>query len=150
MELRMRRAGLADKPLLMQLIAAFYRADHHDFDRESLELALPPLLRDDSFGVVWLLDAPVLGYAVVTWSYSLESGGREALLDEIYVAQQGKGVGSEFLQAIISDLHGREIQRFFLETELHNERVRGFYARHGFAADDSVWMSRDIVRHSPG
>jgi ribosomal protein S18 acetylase RimI-like enzyme len=32
----------------------------------------------------------------------------------------------------------------FLETEAHNERVRGFYARHGFAAEDSVWMSRAL------
>ena len=149
MALRMRRAGFADKPLLMQLIAAFCEADGHAFDRASLERALPPLLADDAFGVVWLLDAPVLGYAVVTWSYSLESGGREALLDEIYLARQGQGIGGEFLQAIISDLREREIQRFFLETELHNERVRGFYARHGFEADDSVWMSRDIARHSP-
>jgi len=33
----------------------------------------------------------------------------------------------------------------FLETELHNERVRGFYERHGFVADDSIWMTREFV-----
>jgi hypothetical protein len=32
----------------------------------------------------------------------------------------------------------------FLKTESHNERVRGFYARHGFAVDPSVWMSRPL------
>ena len=34
--------------------------------------------------------------------------------------------------------------RLFLETEAHNQRVRGFYARHGPRADDSIWMSREL------
>jgi GNAT superfamily N-acetyltransferase len=85
---------------------------------------------------------------IVTWSYSLESGGREALLDEIYVMQRGHGVGGEFLQAIVADLSGRGVQRFFLETELHNKRVRSFYLRYGFQADDSIWMSRDVPAYS--
>jgi hypothetical protein len=32
----------------------------------------------------------------------------------------------------------------FLETERPNTRVRDFYARHGFAEDDSIWMSREL------
>jgi hypothetical protein len=32
----------------------------------------------------------------------------------------------------------------FLETEAHNERVRSFYARCGFEAEESVWMSRSL------
>lgn len=32
-----------------------------------------------------MIGEPPLGYAIVTWGYSLESGGREALLDEIYL-----------------------------------------------------------------
>jgi ribosomal protein S18 acetylase RimI-like enzyme len=35
--------------------------------------------------------------------------------------------------------------RVFLETEVHNERVRAFYARLGFRTDASVWMSKDLA-----
>jgi hypothetical protein len=32
----------------------------------------------------------------------------------------------------------------FLETEAHNARVRRFYSRVGFVAENSVWMSRAL------
>jgi hypothetical protein len=42
----LRRAGPADKPLLMQLIEAFYEIDRHEFERARLDAALAPLLND--------------------------------------------------------------------------------------------------------
>jgi hypothetical protein len=35
--------------------------------------------------------------------------------------------------------------KMFLETERHNDRARTFYARQGFDADDSIWMSRSLT-----
>ena len=82
---------------------------------------------------------------MITWGYSLESGGREALLDEIYLCQRGLGVGTQVMQALFEDLRGRGIVKMFLETERHNARARTFYARQGFEADDSIWMSRPLT-----
>ncbi|WP_432968689.1 GNAT family N-acetyltransferase [Dactylosporangium sp. CA-233914] len=86
----------------------------------------------------------VCGYAVLTWGWSLESGGREALLDEIYVRERGRGAGSLLLQQVIAAAGRAGAFMIFLETEAHNERVRGFYARHGFAVENSVWMRRAV------
>ena len=83
-------------------------------------------------------------YLVVTWGYSLESGGREALIDEIYLRRRGEGMGSRVMNALFEEMAARGVVKMFLETETHNTRARGFYARNGFAADDSIWTSRDI------
>lgn len=135
----LRRAGPADQALLLTLIREFYTIDHHTYDEAMLRRALAPLLQSDEHGVVWLLEDGS-GYAVVTWSYSLESGGRDALLDEIFVRQRDAGLGSQLLQAILADLRERGLSRMFLETERQNARVRRFYARHGFQEENSVWM----------
>lgn len=140
----LRRARPADAGELLPLIEAFCRADGHAFERPRVEAALAPLLQDDSHGLVWLIGEPAAGYAVVTWGYSLESGGRDALLDEIFVAERGQGLGARAVHDLLADLARRGISRIFLETESHNEQVRRFYRRLGFQAEDSIWMSREI------
>lgn len=135
------RATLQDMPLLLELIQEFYALDGHEYVEARVRVSLPPLLESDDYGQVWKLGNPTDGYVVLTWGYSLESGGREALIDEIYLRSRGSGFGSSALRAIIDECRRRGFQRMFLETESHNSRVRRFYAQAGFEEDDSVWMS---------
>ena len=139
----LQRARLDDLPLILELVAEFCVTDEHAFEEGRVTRALTPLLAHDEFGVVYLLDN-AQGYLVVTWGYSLESGGREALIDEIYLRRRGEGMGSRVMNALFEEMAARGVVKLFLETETHNTRARGFYARNGFAADDSIWMSRDI------
>lgn len=140
----LRRASPDDLDDLLPLVAEFCTIDHHPFDADLVRRALGPLLATDDLGVVWLIGDPPGGYAVLTWGYSLESGGHDALLDEIYLRERGQGAGSRALQAILDDLRSRGITRIFLETEDHNERVRRFYARNGLVVERSVWMSGSL------
>lgn len=121
--------------------------DRHPYDRGHVLRGLQPLLEDDRFGQVWLVDAPGGGaaaYAVVTWSWSLESGGRDCILDELYVREQGTGLGARVLREVVAAAAAAGASTMFLETEAHNARVRGFYTRLGFATEDSVWMRRAL------
>ena len=139
-----RRAGLEDLELLAALSAEFNEIDGHSHDDARVRTALTPLLVDDALGVVYLFGEPASGYAVVTWGYSIESGGRDALLDEIYLRSRGQGLGGVALEEILDDLRQRGLTRMFLETERPNTKVRTFYTRHGFKEDDSIWMSREL------
>ncbi len=143
----LRRAHPEDLDAVLSLISEFYAIDGHAYDEVTLRAALGPLLVDDTYGVVWLLgaaDAPTdeAGYAIVTWGYALESGGRDVLLDELYVRDRGRGVGGAALEEVLEACRRRGLGRMFLETEAPNDQARSFYARHGFAVDDSIWMSR--------
>ncbi len=89
--------------------------------------------------------AAASGYAVVTWGWSIEAGGAEAVLDEVFVDDRGEGMGSGLIEHLLADCRARGMARVFLETESHNERVRRLYARHGFVVDDSIWMSHDFI-----
>jgi len=122
----------------------FCDLDRHPFDDERARRAFEPLVADDTHGVVWITDRPE-GYAVITWGWSIEAGGFEAVLDEIFVGERGRGNGSALLDHLLADAERRGIARVFLETEVHNDTVRRLYERHGFAVDDSIWMSREFT-----
>ena len=141
-----RRADPADLDALLPLVAEFCAIDGHEFAPARVGSALRPLLADDGLGQVWVLadDGGLGGYAVVTWGWSLEAGGREALLDELYVRERNQGAGALLLEAAAVGSRAAGASRLFLETESANAAVRRFYARHGFAAEDSVWMQRPL------
>ena len=128
---------------MLTLVSEFCVTDQHTFDPDRVTRALVPLLEDDAHGVVYLADNEQ-GYVVITWGYSLESGGREALIDEIYLRRRGEALGGKVMDALFVEMAARGVVKMFLETETHNHRARRFYARQGFDEDDSIWMSRQI------
>jgi GNAT superfamily N-acetyltransferase len=145
----LRRATPGDRDAVLAMVAEFYAVDRHPFDSERVDAALMPLLADDQHGQVWLIgvgdDGRAAGYAVVTWSWSLESGGRDCILDELYIRDRGRGLGTAALHEIMERSAAYGASAMFLETEAHNHRARAFYARNGFTADDSIWMSRAVA-----
>jgi GNAT superfamily N-acetyltransferase len=138
-----RRAALTDLETLLALAAEYCAADGHAFVESTARRGLEPMLGNDDRGTVWMIDETD-GYAVATWSWSVEIGGFEVVLDELYVRTRGQGKGSAALQVVIDDCRRRGAKRIFLETERPNESARRLYARHGFTVDDSIWMSLDL------
>lgn len=129
-----RRATLDDLAEVMALV--------HEYDPATPEAAVVPLLADDTHGVIWLAPG---AYAVVTWGWSLEGGGPEALLDEVYVRHRNAGTGSALLEHLHADCARRGMRRIYLETEAGNSAGRRLYARHGYVVEDSVWLAKSLL-----
>lgn len=146
-----RRATPEDLRELLELIAEYCAADGHEFDLGLATAGVEPLLASDAHGVVLVaVDAleRTAGYAVLGWGWSIECGGREAVLDELYVRSRGRGIGSALLQAAEGACRDHGVLRIFLETELPNEAARRLYLRNGFTIETSVWMSKVLSRPS--
>ena len=142
-----RAATAADLDMLMVLGRRYCEADGHDFHEARTREAFAGLLAEPRWGTVLVaeLHGATIGYAVVTFGYSIESGGVEALLDEVYLDVRGQGLGSVLLDRVLAEARDRGARRLFLETEAANERARTFYLRHRFRQDDSIWLSIDLV-----
>jgi GNAT superfamily N-acetyltransferase len=143
---KVRRAGPEDVAALLPLVAEFCAVDEHDYDEQVVLAGLVPLLEGGGAGQVWVVegDDGLAGYGVMTWGWSLESGGRDALLDELYVRDRGRGAGTTLLDAILGAARAGGASRMFLETEEANTAARRFYARAGFDVEGSVWMQRPL------
>jgi ribosomal protein S18 acetylase RimI-like enzyme len=144
--MEIRDATVDDFDAIVPLIRAFYELDRHPFDESLVSAGLRPLLAGDAPGFVIVTEegSTLLAYAVVTWGWSIEAGGWDALLDEIYVIDRSRGIGAEMMHEILERSRAAGCRKMFLETESHNREARIFYTRHGFDMDDSVWMSRDL------
>lgn len=137
-----RRGTPDDLETVLRLVAAYCLADGHLWDEAGARGALTPLLAGDEHGQVWVAQdgEHLVGYAVLTWGWSVESGGREALLDELYAARSGAGIGSALVVRCVSAAQEAGARAIFLETEVDNDGARGLYRKHGFSEELSVWM----------
>jgi GNAT superfamily N-acetyltransferase len=141
-----RRGAVGDLVSLLPLLGEFCAVDGHDYDERFVRAGLAPLLEMNGPGEVWVVEdeSGLAGYGVMSWGWSLESGGRDALLDELYVRDRGRGAGAALLEAILAAARAGGASRVFLETEEGNTAARRFYARAGFAVEGSVWMQRPL------
>ncbi len=150
-ELVIRSAAPADLEHLLVLGAEYAAADGHDFDRDAASAGFAPLLTDDRYGIVHVAESVAAdgtraldGYGVVTWGWSIEIGGLDVVLDELYVRTRGTGIGTALVTSLERACRERGVKRIFLETERPNEAARRLYARLGFTADDSIWMAKEL------
>jgi ribosomal protein S18 acetylase RimI-like enzyme len=141
--LQIRTAEPEDLQALVPLMRAFSEEVLAPLSISHIESALAPLLQDEAIGDVWVVEEDVItGYLVITWGWGIESGGREALIDEIYVMPKyrGQGLASALVKASLEKAKALDTKAVFLETEAANPESRLLYERLGFKAETSVWM----------
>ncbi len=146
MEMNFRIAENSDTETLVELIGEYYEYDCHPFDDDKVRTALGNLLNDNSLGRVWLIQdgSAAIGYIVLTFGYSLESGGRDALLDELYSREshRSQGAGRKVIQFVEGVCHSLGIQVLNLEVERRNTAAQCFYRKVGFEDQDSYLMTK--------
>jgi GNAT superfamily N-acetyltransferase len=148
-------ATLADAPVVLDLIQAFYAEEHIPFDGHAQGRALDALLADPAIGSVFLLhpvpappspeprpDPAPLGHLVLTRGHSLEFGGRFLLLDELYLvpSARGRGEGRRALAFAAGQARAAGAHALRLEVSRQNHRARETYVRHGFVSE-----TRDLM-----
>jgi ribosomal protein S18 acetylase RimI-like enzyme len=84
----------SDLDAILVMMDGFNRYEGIPFTRDGFRAPLLALITGPQLGAVLLFeDAGVLGYAVVTWGFDLEFGGRDAFLTELWVEPQFRGHG---------------------------------------------------------
>ena len=133
----------ADQLALVSLMRDFSEEVMAPLSATHIEAALTPLLNDPSIGDIWVAEEQgLIGYLVITWGWGIESGGREALIDEIFVdpAWRNMGIASALIEASLARAKGYQTKAVFLETEANNPESRELYERLGFSEESSIWM----------
>mgnify|MGYP001545153316 FL=1 len=114
---------------------------------EQRRAGIAPLLEGIPHGAAYLIGparAPI-GYLVITFGWSLEFGGLDGFIDEIYVRPgvRGRGIASETLQALPRALAGAGLKALHLEVNRSAEETQKLYLRAGFKArSDYMLMTK--------
>jgi len=103
----------------------------------ALEAAAAALIAEPRLGRIFVAEAGgrIIGVAAMSWSFSLEHGGRAAWLDELYVVPEhrGGGIGTMLLEAVRAAARAGGALAMDLEVEAGHERASSLYERHGFS-----------------
>lgn len=134
---------------LLSLVAAFHAEAGITLSDEARREGLAPLLDGIPHGCAYLIGparAPI-GYIVVTFGWSLEFGGLDAIIDELYVRPgvRGRGIASEALIALPRALSAGGLRAMHLEVDRSNPAAIKLYKRAGFVARDTyMFMSKRL------
>lgn len=122
---------------LMTLVAAFHAEEGIAQSDDMRRAGLAPLLDGIPHGVVYLIGPPraAIGYIVITFGWSVEFGGLDGFIDELYIRPgvRKRGIASETLLSLPRALAGAGLKALHLEVDQTNETAQRLYARAGFA-----------------
>jgi ribosomal protein S18 acetylase RimI-like enzyme len=148
MSLGVRPATSADLAVLLPMVHELQVHEHLPPPGREVEKALRDLLADDRLGCVLLAEqgGHAVGYTVLGFGYSLEFHGRDAFVDELYVAEaaRGSGIGSLLLDAAEMACRARGIKALHLESGHGNPRATALYDRRGFKAHERHLMTKRL------
>ena len=143
-----RAPNRSDKGLLTRLCRAYREADAQPAADELIESALEAAFAGERNVRLWIieLDEKPVGYLAITLGFSIEAGGRDAFLDEIYLdaAVRGRGLGTRALQFVESECAELGVMRLCLEVERHNP-AKLLYERVGFRDHQRFLMSKRLT-----
>ena len=136
-------ADSADQAEILRLARLFHAEDGHPLSKRG-EVAIAHLLNDRTYGAILKLglgDA-LVGYAVISFGYSIEWGGRDAFIDDLYIAEteRGLGLGRLVIERVADWLRSARIGALHLEVMAGN-RAEQLYRRMGFADRGSAFLS---------
>ena len=138
-------AGPEHLDRIVGLVAAFHAEAGIEQDGEARRAGIAPLLDGSPYGSIYLIGpvrAPI-GYVVLTFGWSLEFGGMDGFVDELYVrpAVRGRGIAAEVLSTLpraLADQAG--LRALHLEVASEAESVQRLYERAGFRMRDGYHL----------
>lgn len=138
-----------DAAKLLPLVAAFHAEMGFDSDPDHQRDALMPLLEGSPYGAVWLIGprlSPV-GFITICFTWSVEYGGLDAFVDEIYIrpAVRRRGMGAEALNAMTTTLKQSGVHALHLEVDRDDQKTQEFYRRARFAPRDRYMLMSQVL-----
>lgn len=131
--------------VLLTLMRELYHYDRDQLNEPKAREALDAHFADDKWARIWLIevDQLIAGYAVLTFGFSLEYGGRDAIIDELYLREsyRNRGLGKQVMELLRGFCYSEGIKALHLEVFNHNQAAYRFYRNQGFRERDSRFMT---------
>ena len=134
---------------LEEIVRSYYAFDGHIYDPVEQGPALDALATGAPNGYAWLIREgdEIAGYLVISTGFSIEYGGCDGFIDELYLAEpfRDRGLGAEIMDFAERAATGLGIRHLHLEVERHNKRARRLYERRGYENHDRTLMTKRLA-----
>ena len=147
--LAMRKASPDDVQQLVAMMNEFYTDSPYTLNQRRAAEAFAALLADERLGHVWFIqaDSQDVGYVVVTLCFSMEYGGPNALVDDLFVrpAFRGAGLGTAALTEVRAFCAAHGVRAIHVETGRENGAAKAVYRRAGFVDTDRLHLTLGLA-----
>lgn len=148
MSKRFRAAKAGDVDAILQMMRGYYAQDGYPFVESEARAAALALIDEPQLGRLWVTcdQDRVVGYVAATLGFSFEYRGREAFVDELFIAERhrGRGLGREALELAEAWCREQGVNALHLEVERHREDALELYRRAGFEDYERFLMTKWI------
>jgi ribosomal protein S18 acetylase RimI-like enzyme len=149
----LRRAAATDVQRLLDMMEPFNREEGVTWNRSEAAPLVAKLIDDRSLGAIGIVEAgtEVAGYAVVTWGFDLEWGGRDAFLTEIYLVPSARGrrIGVRALSLMEDVARAEGAKALHLMVRPENDPAVKLYAGAGYRSPPRTLLSKDLRDETP-
>lgn len=145
---RFRAARGRDAETLISMMRALNDEDPgpKPFDESRRRASLRGFIENDSFGQAWLIYAgrECAGYVVLTFGFSFEYRGRDAFIDEIYIAPafRRRGIARRALEFVEAAAKKCGVRVLHLEVSHDNAAAYELYRGSGYVVHERYLMSK--------
>lgn len=121
--------------MLLRFAGAFHAEEGHPLDAD-FAAAVLGIAHGEPLARGWIVRSAgeAIGYVAITLGYSIEYGGRDGFIDELYLVPEarGRGWGRCLLDFACAEAKRLGIKTLHLEVELGNDRAARLYGGAGF------------------
>ncbi len=126
----------------------FYTIDNYPIDIEISAKLFKEFISNENLGKSWLIfsENEIVGYVILTFSFSFEYKGKIAFLDELYIKEnfRGKGIGKLTIDFIKQQAIQLNVKLIYLEVENHNVKAQKLYL-----ANEFEMHNRKLLKYKP-
>lgn len=144
MEICIRHIEEKDRDIYLKLAYDFYNSSAclHAIEVEKLEKSFDYILNNKVYADLYMLecDNKVIGYCMVSKTYSQEAGSMVLWAEELYIIEEyrSKGIATKVFNYLFEEY--KEYSRIRLEVTKENKGAMKLYKRLGFDVFEYVQM----------
>lgn len=132
--------SLSSVDMLLKLVEELFEYEVLPQKAEQTSYAIQQLLSNPELGQAWLIEIEegdekiIAGHIIISYSFSLEHGGRIGLIDQFYLKPEWRqqGIGTALMPQIEHHVTQAGLHALSLEVNIGNAGARSFYEKHGF------------------
>ncbi|HRE88603.1 MAG TPA: GNAT family N-acetyltransferase [Myxococcota bacterium] len=137
-----------DKSAILRMMETFNEEEFIKYSVERLGQSFDALLTNPAWGQAFIaeLGGVPIGYAVLTYSFDFEYGGRDAFLTELFITprHRGRNLGHELLGHVQAFAREQGLSALHLIVRKENPQAQRLYRRNDFQFDPRLLMTKEL------
>jgi ribosomal protein S18 acetylase RimI-like enzyme len=143
-----REATLEDADTILKMMEVFNEEEHITVTPEALREGYLALLENPAWGKVLLgeVGGVPASYAVLTYAFDFEFGGRQGVLTELFVSPRyrQRGVGNTMVGRVEEECRSLGLKALQLIVRPENAQAQVLYRRRDFRFDPRLPMTKRL------